>query len=514
MAMETQLWIIDFGSQYTQLIAKKTRQLGFSSRILTFDQYQEHREKQLLPKGLIISGGPHSIFDESEDCTSLFDHSLPILGICYGMQLIAHHFKGQVVRGHQGEYGKAWIEGTGIPTIPSRLSVWMSHRDHIQQLPPHFETLWLSNDGLIASIKHKKLPILGLQFHPEVEHTSQGKEILLYFLKDIAGLKPDWNPKTILENVEAEIRQIPETPVLCAFSGGVDSLVAAKIAHRVMGDRLYCFFVDNGLLRPQDESHIQTLIKESQLNIQIIDAKERFYQQLKGISEPEKKRKCIGRTFIDIFEQKVRQFEKEHRIHFGHLLQGTLYPDVIESVSPHKSGGKSVTIKSHHNVGGLPEKMQLKLLEPLRFLFKDEVRLLGRQLNLPEAWCLRHPFPGPGIGVRILGEITPEAIEQVRQSDTILQEELTRQNLYNQVSQALTVLLPVKTVGIKGDQRCYEKVICLRLVSTDDFMTASCPQLPWDFLTCASRRITNEVAGITRVVHDITSKPPGTIEWE
>ena len=511
--METQIWIVDFGSQYTQLIAKKTRRLGFSSTILTFEQFQQYRQ-QHLPKGLIISGGPHSTFDEYEDCTSLFNHTLPILGICYGMQLIGQYFKGSVTQGIQGEYGKAQVHGTGFPSVPSSFDVWMSHRDHLEHLPPDFDTLLTSEDGLIAAIRHRNLPILGLQFHPEVEHTSFGQEILLHFLQDIAQLKQDWNAHTILESAEDVIKQAGDCPVLCALSGGVDSLVAAEVARRVIGDRLHCFFVDNGLLRPQDEKHIQTLIQKSQLNIQIIDAKKNFLQRLKGISDPEEKRKCIGKTFIEIFEQKVHYFEKQHCIRFGHLLQGTLYPDVIESTSPHKSGGKSATIKSHHNVGGLPEKMQLKLLEPLRFLFKDEVRILGKELKLPDRWCQRHPFPGPGIGVRILGEITSEAIRQVRRSDNILQEELTHKNFYHQVSQALTVLLPVKTVGIKGDQRCYEKVICLRLVSTDDFMTASCAALPLDFLTQVSRRITNEVEGITRVVYDLTSKPPGTIEWE
>ena len=514
--METQIWIIDFGSQYTQLIAKRTRQLGFSSTILTFDQYRRYRQKQHLPKALIISGGPHSTFDESEDCSPLFDHSLPLLGICYGMQLIGQHFQGSVTRGTRGEYGKVHLTGVGLPSIPCSLDVWMSHRDHLERLPPHFNTLFTSKGDIPAAIKHEVLPILGLQFHPEVEHTSFGREILLYFLRDMARLTPDWNPHTILESVEETIRPmtVEDTTVLCALSGGVDSLVAAEVTRRIIGKRLHCFFVDNGLLRPQDEEHIETLMKDGQLNIQIIDAKKHFLQKLRGASDPEEKRKRIGHAFIEVFEQKVHQFEKQHRIRFSHLLQGTLYPDVIESVSPHKIGGKSVTIKSHHNVGGLPEKMQLKLLEPLRFLFKDEVRALGKELGLPTAWCQRHPFPGPGIGVRILGEITPEAIRQVRQSDQILQEELTRQNYYHRVSQALTVLLPVKTVGIKGDRRCYEKVVCLRLVSTDDFMTASCAELPLDFLTGVSRRITNEVMGITRVVHDLTSKPPGTIEWE
>ena len=513
--MKAQIWIVDFGSQYTQLIAKKIRQLGFSSTILTFNQFQDRfAEKQERPQGLVVSGGPRSTFDESEDVSSLFEHSLPVLGVCYGMQLMGQHFQGSVIRGTRGEYGKAKVEGSGFPSIPSSFDVWMSHRDHLRQVPPDFETLLTSESGLVAAIRHRNRPILGLQFHPEVEHTSYGKDILLHFLRDIAGLGPDWNATTILESVKEVIRNSGDATILCALSGGVDSLVAAEVAREIVGDRLHCFFVDNGLLRPQDEEHIQTLIRQSGLNIKTIDAKDNFLQNLKGISEPEEKRKRIGHTFIEVFERKVHQFEKQHDIHFTHLLQGTLYPDVIESVSPHKSGGKSVTIKSHHNVGGLPEKMRLKLLEPLRFLFKDEVRVLGEELNLPSSWCRRHPFPGPGIGVRILGEITPEAIGQARQADQILQEELIGQGLYHQVSQALAVILPVRTVGVKGDRRCYEKVVCLRLVSTDDFMTASCADLPLDFLTRTGRRITNEVEGVTRTVYDLTSKPPGTIEWE
>ena len=512
--METQIWIVDFGSQYTQLIAKKTRKLGFSSTILTFEQFQRYRSKRHLPQCLIISGGPQSTFDESEDCSLLFEHSLPVLGICYGMQLMGQYFKGSVKRGSQGEYGKAKVEGSGFPVTPRSFDVWMSHQDHLIHPPLDFDILLTSESNLIAAIQHQNRPILGLQFHPEVEHTNHGQKILLHFLQDMAGLKPDWNSKTILQSAEEAIKKVGDTHVLCALSGGVDSLVAAEVARRIIGDRLHCFFVDNALLRLQDEEHIKTLIQNSQLNIQIIDAKKEFLRNLEGISEPEEKRKRIGRTFIEVFERQVHRYEEQHNIRFTHLLQGTLYPDLIESISPHQSGGKSVTIKSHHNVGGLPETMQLKLLEPLRFLFKDEVRQLGKKLELPSAWCLRHPFPGPGLGVRILGEITPEAIRQARQSDQILQEELIRKNFYHQVSQALAVLLPIKTVGIKGDRRCYEKVICLRLVSTDDFMTASSAALPLDFLTQVGCRITNEVAGITRVVYDLTSKPPGTIEWE
>jgi GMP synthase (glutamine-hydrolysing) len=310
------------------------------------------------------------------------------------------------------------------------------------------------------------------------------------------------------------VKKDGDKKVLCAFSGGVDSLVAATIAHEVIGDNLYCFFVDHGLLRPQDLIHIETLKKETPLNIEIIDAKEAFLSKLKGVSDPEEKRKIIGHTFIEVFEEKVHLFENDHGVKFEYLLQGTLYPDVIESTSPHKKGGKSVTIKSHHNVGGLPERMKLELLEPLRYLFKDEGRKIGEELGLRHEWVYRHPFPGPGIGIRVLGELFDDSIRKVGESDQILFEELHAFNVYESVAQAFTVLLPVKTVGVKGDGRAYEEVICLRLVSTTDYMTATWSDLPREFLSRVSNRITNEVKGVTRVVYDITSKPPGTIEWE
>ena len=353
-----------------------------------------------------------------------------------------------------------------------------------------------------------------MQFHPEVEHSEHGKDILRHFFKDIAGISENWSNAVMLEACRAEVEEVKGKKVLCAFSGGVDSLVAATIAHEVIGDDLYCFFVDNGLLRPQDYTHIEILQEQTPLNIEVIDAKELFYSKLKGVSDPELKRKAIGKTFIEVFEQKVKDFEKSHDINFEYLLQGTLYPDVIESLSPHKAGGKSATIKSHHNVGGLPERMNLKLLEPLKFLFKDEVRVLGESVSLKHEWVHRHPFPGPGIGVRVLGELFPESIKKVQESDQILFEELHNQNLYHASWQAFTVLLPVKTVGVKGDGRAYEEVICLRIVNSTDGMTATWTDLPFEFLAKTSARITNEVAGVTRVVYDITSKPPGTIEWE
>jgi GMP synthase (glutamine-hydrolysing) len=390
----------------------------------------------------------------------------------------------------------------------------MSHSDHVSVLPKDFKLILQSENGLTAGFKHEYRPVLGLQFHPEVVHTVHGKEILSFFLNNIAGLKQDWSSKTMLETSLDEAKAVKGKKVLCAFSGGVDSLVAATLCERVLKNDLYCFFVDNGLLRPQDYHTIKLLQEKTNLNIEIIDAKDMFLNALKGQKDPEQKRKTIGKTFIEVFEKKVHEFEASHGIKFEYLLQGTLYPDVIESLSPHQKGGKSVTIKSHHNVGGLPERMHLKLLEPLRYLFKDEVRAMGMELGLEHDWVYRHPFPGPGIGVRVLGELTADSIRKVQESDQILFEELKEHKLYDSTWQAFTVLLPVKTVGVKGDGRAYEEVIALRMVNSQDGMTASVTELPWSFLTKVSSRVCNEVKGITRVVYDITSKPPGTIEWE
>jgi GMP synthase (glutamine-hydrolysing) len=511
------IWIIDFGSQYTQLITRKSRELGYSSEIMTVEECFEKLNAGKKPAAFVLSGGPNSIFEDDTNYNPIFESKIPTLGICYGMQLISNHFGGTVERGIQGEYGHAKVHGEGgyqIPGSSKSINTWMSHFDHVTGVPKGFKTILKSDNGLIAGIENVEQRIMALQFHPEVEHTEHGKDILLHFFKDIANLEINWSNEIMLKNCIKEVSTVKGKKVLCAFSGGVDSLVAATIAHQVLRKDLYCFFVDNGLLRPQDYHHIELLQKETDLNIEVIDAKELFFSKLKDVPEPEKKRKAIGGTFIEVFEEKVHQFESEHNIKFEYLLQGTLYPDVIESVSPHKKGGKSVTIKSHHNVGGLPERMKLKLLEPLRFLFKDEVRVLGEAVDLKYDWVHRHPFPGPGIGVRILGEIFPDSVRKVQESDQILFEELKNQNLYQACWQAFTVLLPVKTVGVKGDARAYEEVICIRVVNSTDGMTATWTDLPYEFLAKASARITNEVAGITRVVYDITSKPPGTIEWE
>jgi GMP synthase (glutamine-hydrolysing) len=515
--MKSSVWIVDFGSQYTMLITRKFRELGYTSEIMTPEDGLL-RIKEDKPNAIVLSGGPQSVFEDKTDYSPFFrDEKLPVLGICYGMQIMGQFFGGKVEKGVQGEYGLAKIRtvpGFLIPGCPSESDVWMSHSDHVSVLPKDFKLILQSENGLTAGIKHEYRPVLGLQFHPEVVHTVHGKEILSFFLNNIAGLKQDWSSKTMLETSLDEARAVKGKKVLCAFSGGVDSLVAATLCERVLKDDLYCFFVDNGLLRPQDYNTIKLLKEKTNLNIEILDAKGMFLNALQGQKDPEQKRKTIGKTFIEVFEKKVHEFEASHGIKFEYLLQGTLYPDVIESLSPHKKGGKSVTIKSHHNVGGLPERMHLKLLEPLRYLFKDEVRAMGMELGLEHDWVYRHPFPGPGIGVRVLGELTPDSIRKVQESDQILFEELKEHKLYDSTWQAFTVLLPVKTVGVKGDGRAYEEVIALRMVNSQDGMTASVTELPWSFLNKVSSRICNEVKGITRVVYDITSKPPGTIEWE
>lgn len=429
------VWIVDFGSQYTQLITRRSRELGYSSLILTFEQVIEKLNANESPLAFILSGGPQSVFEDQEDYSLIMNSKRPILGICYGMQLMGQFFGGEVERGVKGEYGHAnvhFVNHYSFPNIEAKeFNVWMSHFDHLKTPPKDFDVILESKNSMIAGIESKNKKMMALQFHPEVNHTEFGREILQHFFHDIAKVEKNWSSQIMLEQCLDEVKEIGDKKVLCAFSGGVDSLVAASLASKVIGENLFCFFVDNGLLRPQDIDHIEELKNKSGLNIEILDVKDEFLNNLKGVSDPEAKRKIIGKTFIDVFEKQVHRFEKDHQISFEYLLQGTLYPDVIESISPHKKGGKSATIKSHHNVGGLPERMNLTLLEPLKFLFKDEVRELGLKLNLQKQWVYRHPFPGPGIGVRVLGELTEESIQKVQASDQILFEELKSQNQYD-----------------------------------------------------------------------------------
>ncbi len=501
--MKQSILIIDFGSQYTQLITRKIREQGYYSEIVTVEQAKEILSNE-TPSAIVLSGGPNSIFEDENDYSFLFD-KCPLLGICYGMQLITHHFGGKVTRGIKGEYGKATVTHKG-----EEKTVWMSHFDHVEKVPEGFEVVYETKD-FCAGMESKEKSILALQFHPEVEHSEIGDDVLNYFLKDIAKIEPTWTTDNMVTEALTHMSEATGR-VICGFSGGVDSLVAAILSHKA-GNELHCFFINNGLIRPQDLLHIEKLQKVCPFEIQVVDESDLFISRLEGVSEPEKKRKIIGNTFIEVFEKQVRHLEKEHG-KFKYLLQGTLYPDVIESISPHKKDGKSVTIKSHHNVGGLPDDMELELLEPLRFLFKDEVRKIGKELGIPESATMRHPFPGPGLGIRILGAITKEKVLMSQQADQILFEELNNFDLYDKTWQAFMVFLPVKTVGIKGDERAYEEVMCMRLVDSSDGMTAKWTYMPYEFIDKVSSRVTNEVSGITRVVYDVTAKPPGTIEWE
>jgi GMP synthase (glutamine-hydrolysing) len=506
--------ILDFGSQYTQLIARRVRQCHVYCEIHPFD-LPLPAIRRLNPRGLILSGGPASVYDSKAPMvsTKLFQMRIPILGICYGMQLMTHQLGGRVASAIEREYGNAELSiDTGCPffhDLPTdMIPVWMSHGDRIQQLPLGFKSVARTDNSPIAAIQDTTGRLYGIQFHPEVTHTPHGLQMLQNFLYGVCGCLPNWTMQAFVEPAVAAIRRnVGEERVLCALSGGVDSSVTALLVRRAIGERLTCIFVDNGLLRAGEaeevEQRLGPIFGESFVSV---DARERFLHELKGVLDPEDKRKRIGREFIAVFEEEARR-----RGTFAWLAQGTLYPDVIESVSRH---GPSVTIKSHHNVGGLPEVMQLKLVEPLRELFKDEVRELAAELSLPEDLIWRQPFPGPGLAIRTVGEVTEERLSLLRHADAITREEVRNAGLDRETWQAFAVILPLKSVGVMGDERTFEHVAAIRAVISSDGMTAEWARLPYDVLAKISRRITNEVRGINRVVYDISSKPPSTIEWE
>ena len=507
--------ILDFGSQYTQLIARRVREQGVYCEIhpfhLSADQIAAKK-----PMGVILSGGPASVTDEDAPRVEadFYDKiNVPILGICYGMQLVAVDLGGASAPAAQREYGHAKLKVLSGRTalfneLPFELDVWMSHGDHVTRLPDEFTTIATTGD-VVTAIENPTRDIYCVQFHPEVSHTPLGKEIIRNFLVDICGCKGDWTPAQFIKEEIDKIREIvgPTGNVVCGLSGGVDSTVAGVLVHEAIGERQTCIFVDNGLLRLREfEDTIEVYKNNLHLNVRGVDASKEFYAALAGAIDPEKKRKIIGGKFIDVFEAEAKKIGDVRW-----LVQGTLFPDVIESVSLR---GSSVTIKSHHNVGGLPEKMNLKLIEPLRELFKDEVRLIGKDLGIPDKILQRHPFPGPGLGVRILGDVTPEKVELLQKADRIFIEELHNFGIYQDVWQAFAVLLPIQSVGVMGDFRTYEKTVALRAATSTDGMTADWARLPHDFLAAVSSRITSEVRGVNRVVYDISSKPPSTIEWE
>jgi GMP synthase (glutamine-hydrolysing) len=515
--------ILDFGSQYTQLIARRVREAGVYCEIWPYDNCEEVIKEQ-RPAGIILSGGPETVTadDTPRAPEVVFSLGVPVLGICYGMQTMASQLGGKVESSDKHEYGYAQVRARGhskllkdiedhtSPEGYGLLDVWMSHGDRVIKLPQGFHVIAETDSAPLAGMADEERGFYGIQFHPEVTHTRQGGRILEHFLFQICDCEALWNPSSIIEDSIQHARELvgEEGKVVLGLSGGVDSSVVAALLHRAIGDRLTCIFVDNGLLRHHEGDQVMATFAEH-MGVKVIrvDAEDRFLDALKGESDPEKKRKIIGNLFIDIFEEEANRLEG-----VAFLAQGTIYPDVIESAGA--KSGKAHVIKSHHNVGGLPDYMKLKLVEPLRELFKDEVRKIGVELGLPYEMVYRHPFPGPGLGVRILGEVKKEYADLLRLADHIYIEELRNHDLYDQVSQAFAVFLPVKSVGVVGDARRYEYVVTLRAVETVDFMTARFAHLPFEFLELVSRRIINEVSGISRVAYDISSKPPATIEWE
>ena len=513
--MTEKIIILDFGSQYTQLIARRVRELNIYCEILPYNKMPELTDGV---KAVILSGSPFSVTDDRALKIDLepFVGKVPVLGVCYGAQYVADHYGGKVLPSNKREYGKANLrcyrrDDPFLQAVPDDTQVWMSHGDTIEHIPDNFELLAGTHSIDVAIFRSKPdafaQPVYCLQFHPEVTHSTDGMMMLKNFCKDIAGCTGNWTPMHFIEEtVEALKAQIGDEKVLLGLSGGVDSSVAAMLLHKAIGENLLCVFVDNGLLRKGEFEEVLDVYSDLGLNVKGVDASQQFYDALAGVTDPEKKRKAIGRVFIEVFEREAKALEG-----YKWLAQGTIYPDVIESVSVH---GPSVTIKSHHNVGGLPDKLDLKIVEPLRYLFKDEVRRVGRQAGVPHVIIRRHPFPGPGLAIRILGEVTPERVRLLQEADHIYIETLKNADYYEHVWQAGAILLPVKSVGVMGDERTYEFTVALRAVNSLDGMTADWSRLPYDLLARISNEIINNVRGINRVVYDISTKPPATIEWE
>lgn len=508
--------ILDYGSQYTQLIARRIRENHVYCEIHPCT-ISVARLKEIAPAAVIMSGGPQSVYaaDSPKSDPAVFDLGVPVLGICYGQQLMAHQLGGRVEASQEREYGPAKLKVSQAVGIfepfhaGEELDVWMSHGDRLTSAPPGFQSIASSDNAPVCAMANVERRLFGIQFHPEVAHTPRGSEILRAFLFDVAKLEPDWTPGSFVDQaIEAIQRKVgPTERAICGLSGGVDSSVAAVLCHRALGDRLVCIFVDNGLLRQGEfDQVVHTMRQSFHLNLVPVDSRERFLTALKGVTDPEQKRKIIGRVFIEVFEEHSARVEGAK-----HLVQGTLYPDVIESVSVK---GPSAVIKSHHNVGGLPERMKLSLVEPLRELFKDEVRNVGEALGMPHDVLYRQPFPGPGLAVRCLGELTEPRLAVLRRADAIVDEEIRKAGLYESLWQAFAVLLPVRSVGVMGDDRTYEETCVIRAVNSSDGMTADWARLPHDVLAKMSARIINEVKGVNRVAYDISSKPPATIEWE